>query len=40
MSTGTMTTITPAERNRTVARRWIDAFNARDLDAACRTTSR
>lgn len=39
MSTGTVSTITPAERNRTVARRWIDAFNARDdaAEAAART---
>ena len=40
MSTETMSTIGSAEHNRTVARRWIDAFNARDdaAEAAARTT--
>lgn len=39
MSTGTTDTATPAERNRAAARRWIDAFNARDheAEAAART---
>src|SRR3954470_17775587 len=39
MSTETTSTIAPAEHNRTVARRWIDAFNARDdaAEAAART---
>jgi hypothetical protein len=31
-----MSTAAPAERNRTVARRWIDAFNARDTEAEAR----
>jgi steroid delta-isomerase-like uncharacterized protein len=39
MSTETMTGAAVAEHNRTVARRWIDAFNARDdaAEAAART---
>src|SRR2546430_14578971 len=39
MSTETMSPIGSAEHNRTVARRWIDAFNARDdaAEAAART---
>src|SRR3954454_21933999 len=40
MSTATISNASAAEHNRTVARRWIDAFNARDDDAeaAARTT--
>ena len=40
MSTETTGAATPAEHNRTVARRWIDAFNARDdaAEMASRTT--
>jgi predicted ester cyclase len=40
MSTETMSSAVSAEHNRTVARRWIDAFNARDdaAEAASRTT--
>ena len=39
MSTETMSNAVVAEHNRTVARRWIDAFNARDAaaEAAART---
>ena len=39
MSTGPMSDSTAAEQNRTAARQWIDAFNARDDDgeAAART---
>src|SRR5437667_12710556 len=39
MSTETMSYAAVAEHNRTVARRWIDAFNARDdaAEAAART---
>src|SRR5438270_34838 len=39
MSTETMSPIGSAEHNRTVARRWIDAFNARDdaAESAART---
>ena len=39
MSTETMSHASVAEHNRTVARRWIDAFNARDdaAEAAART---
>ena len=39
MSTETMSTAAVAEHNRTAARRWIDAFNARDdaAEAAART---
>ncbi len=33
MSIDTMTSLTPAEHNRIVASRWIDAFNARDAAA-------
>jgi predicted ester cyclase len=40
MSTQTTNNVTAAEHNRTVALRWIDAFNARDdaAEAAARTT--
>jgi steroid delta-isomerase-like uncharacterized protein len=40
MSTENASNVAPAERNRMVARRWIDAFNARDdaAEAEARTT--
>jgi hypothetical protein len=40
MSTATMTKAASAEDNRMAARRWIDAFNARDDDGEDRRPDR